>query len=553
MPPQDPDPKQHNPDAPKDFEPETGATPEPAGPAPGGEPQKESAPKAGTGPKKEGGPDKPFEPETGSLSASGEFRLDRLAEKYSELQEPLPPEDPDKPASWEEDIFTTTAWHRHLVFLIAAMCLAGAALWFYYAAEQAEQFLEWVHQEASWALFIILPLGFCFITWLRNNAFQGTQGTGIPQTIASLRMRPDLRGKVLSARIAIGKLILTTLGLFSGASIGREGPTVHVGASLMHICQRFARFPKNLTDRGLILGGGAAGIAASFNAPFAGIVFACEEIGRSFEKENMGTIIRTVAIACIAVIAAIDNNYLFYGSVKTSLYEPWQWLVAIPLIGIICGALGGAFSQLLKLCMKPVARLAKRHGMKVAIVIGGTLAGVAVISNGESIGSGFLDARAIIQNEPGGESLSVFYPLYRALVTFTTLLSGIPGGLFDPTLSTGAGLGKNLAPLFQQIGPIPTEAVVLMAMTAYFTGVVQSPITSMIIMVEMTSAVAMSLPLLAVSIIAYEVARKICPVSLYETIAEDFLHDIRKQHADEEEAKQAAARRAGEMQKGSGI
>lgn len=497
-------------------------------------------------------PSKDFEPETGATSGGEKEASAKreepsssddevLADKkpsevdFKHLQKPLPPEDPSRPRSWTDDIFTTGAWHRHLVFAIAAMCLAMAALWFYYMAGMSEIFLDYLYREAPWALFLVLPLGFMFIIYLRNNEFPGTQGTGIPQTIAALRMRPDLRGTVLSVRIAIGKIILTSLGLFSGASIGREGPSVHVGACFMHICQRFARFPQNLTDRGLILGGGAAGIAASFNAPFAGIVFACEEIGRSFEKENMGTIIRTVGICCIAVIAAIDNNYLFYGSVKTSLYEPWQWLVAVPLIGIIGGFLGGLFSQCLRKLLPVVTKFAKNHGMLVAVSIGMSLALFAMISEGESLGSGFLDAKRIIHGE--GEELSVLYPFYRAAVTFITLLSGIPGGLFDPTLSAGAGLGNNLAPFFQQFGHIDTKAVVMMAMVAYFTGVVQSPITSMVIMVEMTAAVAMSLPLLAVAIIAYEVSHKVCPQSLYETIADEFLAARRQKHLEEQKAK----------------
>ncbi|MEM1058005.1 MAG: chloride channel protein [Verrucomicrobiota bacterium] len=544
---------------PPEKKPQTGESPEPeasAGPSLTGE---ASLPAGGGKPAAAEQGAEP-EPATGEApesdviaSAAEQRRKDRrlreLAERYRDIQEPLPAADPDRPATWQQDIFTTSAWHRHLVFFIAAMALATAALWFYYAAETAELYLDFLHTEYPWLLFILLPLGFMAITVMRDKGFPGTQGTGIPQTIASLRMRPDLRDTVLSFRIAIGKVFLTTLGLFSGASIGREGPSVHVGACFMHICQRFARFPKNLTDRGLILGGGAAGIAASFNAPFAGIVFACEEIGRSFEKENMGTIIRTVAIACLAVIAALNDNYLFYGTVKTSLFEPWQWLIAIPVIGIIGGFLGGCFSQLLKLTMPIVARIARQHGLKVAATIGLVLAGVAMISGGESIGSGFLDARAILQGEDA--HLSPLYPFYRALVTFITLLSGIPGGLFDPTLSTGAGLGKNMVPIFELIGPINPEAVVMMAMVAYFTGVVQSPITSMVIMVEMTAAVTMSLPLLAVAIIAYEVSRKICPTSLYESIADEFLAARRQQLAEEEKARQKASQHLHES--GGGI
>ena len=119
-----------------------------------------------------------------------------------------------------------------------------------------------------------------------TSFFPGSQGSGIPQAIAARHLRDeDDRSHILSLRLVVGKIALTVLGLFCGASIGREGPTVQVGASLM---LQVARWGGMAQARGLILAGSAAGIAAAFNTPLAGIVFAIEEMGRTYEARTNG-------------------------------------------------------------------------------------------------------------------------------------------------------------------------------------------------------------------------------------------------------------------------
>ena len=116
---------------------------------------------------------------------------------------------------------------------------------------------------------------------------------------------------MLSARIAVGKILLTLLGLASGASIGREGPTVQVGASIMYALGRLLRLPRLELQRALVLAGGAAGIAAAFNTPLAGVVFAIEELSHSFEARTSGTVLTAVVIAGITTLALVGNYTVF--------------------------------------------------------------------------------------------------------------------------------------------------------------------------------------------------------------------------------------------------
>jgi H+/Cl- antiporter ClcA len=188
---------------------------------------------------------------------------------------------------------------------------------------------------------------------LAQSLFPGTRGSGIPQTIAALS-QPDTaaRDSLLSIRIAAGKLILTVAALLSGASIGREGPTVQIGASIMHSLRRFTRFSVVDVDRGLILAGGAAGIAAAFNTPPAGIVFAIEELSRSFEERTSGTIYTAVILAGVTSVALV-GNYTYFGSTHPALTEPRMWLM-VPVCGLIGGIAGGIFSRCMLALRSPL-------------------------------------------------------------------------------------------------------------------------------------------------------------------------------------------------------
>ena len=114
-------------------------------------------------------------------------------------------------------------------------------------------------EKYAWVLYLLPAVGLTIITLLRVKFFLGTEGTGIPQTIAALGMKEECdRQKMLSPRILVGKILLTTFGLFSGASMGREGPTVQAGACIMFYCRKVVAFPQHIVQRGLILAGGGS-------------------------------------------------------------------------------------------------------------------------------------------------------------------------------------------------------------------------------------------------------------------------------------------------------
>ncbi len=443
-----------------------------------------------------------------------------------------------------------SSWRALGAAVIGAVFAGLGALLFAIFDQQSTKLARVVWEVSPWAVFVIMPLGFALILWLRDHVFPGTDGTGIPQTIAVLQAGPgELRERLLSMRVAVGKALLLGLGMFSFLSIGREGPSVQLGACFMHLVSKWTVFPRHLMERGLIMAGGAAGIAAAFNAPIAGMVFAFEEIGRRFDKENLGTIVRTVMVACLVCMVFL-GNYFFYGRIDydrlmpLEFFAPEPW-IAVLVIGLAGGLLGGLFAKVLLVVVPHVSLMIRRRFVVVALVFGLACAALAWMSNGATLGTGYDQARALIlQDSPQylaalpaeevarlgavRENIGPWYALQRAGATMLVLLTGIPGGLFDPSFSIGAGLGHLTAPWLAMTGAT-AQGIILLWVVAYFSGVVQSPMTAFIILIEMTGAIAFTVPLGLAAICAYDVSRRVCPVSLYEALAENFLRAGGKQ------------------------
>lgn len=445
---------------------------------------------------------------------------------------------------WKRNVFNSHAWARYTLFGIAAIATGLVAYYFREAEDWGRSWFAFLQGKEGWfggewrmprVAGIVLPMvcitiGMLVIMQLRDRFFRGTEGTGIPQAIAALKTpEGPVRKLMLSWRIAIGKILLLTMGLFSGMTIGREGPSVHVGACFMYLITKITNFPAHLVRRGLILGGGGAGIAAAFNAPVAGTVFAFEEIGRSFEKNNAGTIIRTVLIACIVVILLMGKDYLFYGQVNADAgtWNLLQWS-SIAFIGIIGGFLGGFFAQCVVKGTGLVGHCMRLSCWITPLVIGGALAMLGWLSEGETYGSGYPQAEAILIH---GVEYPWYYAPVKAMASFFSLISGIPGGLFDPSLSVGAGIGQSMIPAVDMLFPgMDQKSIIMMFMVAYFAGVVQSPLTCAVIMVEMTGARYMTIPLIGVAIVAYECSHLICRTSIYEALADLFLGKLESQN-----------------------
>ncbi len=272
-------------------------------------------------------------------------------------------------------------------------------------------------------------------------------------------------------------------------------------------------------DRGLILAGGAAGIAAAFNTPLAGVVFAIEELSRSFEERTSGTIYTAVIIAGVTSVALV-GNYTYFGTTHASLVDSRMWLV-VPVCGLLGGLAGGLFSR----CMLSLRRglpqrlraFRGRAPVRFAFLCGLIVALIGWASSGATFGTGYDEARAMVQQEVIPTNL---FALMKALATLVSYVTGIPGGIFAPSLAVGAGLGGTLS---LYLPYAPGGAIVVLTMAAYFAGVVQAPLTALVIVSEMTGNRDLTLPLMAVTLLGRGASALVCRESLYRALAVAFI------------------------------
>jgi len=408
-----------------------------------------------------------------------------------------------------------------MIFTGGAVAVGLAAVGLAVAADGMQHAFKQILRHAPYAYFLLTPLGFGLAAWMTIRFFPNTQGSGIPQAIATRSLKtPQERSHLVSLRAAIGKVAMTLLSLLVGASVGREGPTVQVGASLMFEIGRLT--PKK--QPGLILAGAAAGVAAAFNTPLAGIVFAIEEISRSFEVRTSGLIIGAVILAGMTSLA-LTGDYTYFGSTASMLGSFTDWL-AVPVCGLVGGILGGYFGRILILvsdglpgALGPIVR---RHPVWFAMACGLGVAICGFLSGDLVFGTGYAQARTVVHGV--GHLPWTFTPL-KFIATVLSSVSGIPGGIFAPSLAVGAGFGADVARFFPSA---PLGAIVLIGMVSYFAGVVQAPITSFVIVSEMVDNHQMLVPLMAAALIANACSKLVCREGVYHALAKNYLKAVSK-------------------------
>ena len=359
--------------------------------------------------------------------------------------------------------------------------------------------------------------------WLTQRYFPGSEGSGIPQVIATLHDSGDLAPRLLSIRILIGKIVVSFLSILGGFTIGREGPTIHVGAALMFNLRRF--YPERFRairglelERRLALAGAAAGLSAAFNAPLAGVVFAIEELTRSFEQRTSGVLITAIIFAGV-VSLGLQGNYTYFGTIDVGSRFPDLLAVAVVLIGVVSGIAGGVFCWLLLNTSRwmPSSVIVWRGKRPVAFgaACGLIIAVIGVASGGHTFGSGYAEARAMLE---GRAQLSAAYPVFKMVSMVGSYLPGAPGGLFAPSLAIGAGIGNALHMLF---GQMQLPMLIALGMVGYLAAVTQSPITAFVIVIEMINGHALVISLMATALIASQVSRLFAP-ALYEALSERY-------------------------------
>jgi H+/Cl- antiporter ClcA len=415
---------------------------------------------------------------------------------------------------------TRRLWRQYGVFWLGAIAVGLIAVFYARLINYGfDQFSAMQHRHV-WLPLIVTPAISALCVWLTRTFFRGAEGSGIPQVIATLHAKPSEYGsRLLSFRILFGKIAVSFLAILGGFTIGREGPTVQVGAALMFNLRRFYPRSNALIERQLVLAGAAAGLSAAFNTPLAGIVFAIEELTRSFEARASGVLITAIIIAGVIALG-LNGNYTYFGTIQIGTHFPDLLAVAVVLTAVVTGIAGGFFCWLLlntaRWIPAPLRKLHSERPVLFAALCGLVIAFVGLISGGLTFGSGYAEARGLLD---GSEHLSVFYPFLKLISMVGSYLPGIPGGIFAPSLSIGAGFGNLLHMVF---GSMQLQMLIALAMVGYLAAVTQAPITSFVIVMEMINGHALVISLMATALIASRVSRLFAP-PLYEALSQRYM------------------------------
>ena len=406
------------------------------------------------------------------------------------------------------------AWRICAVAAVAVLGGVAAALF----ARLCDLALAWHHKlfgRHDWLPLAVLPAGLVLFTWITRRFAPEATGSGIPQVIAAAEQRwgsGRWGGQRVTLRTALWKVAMTVGLLFCGASIGREGPTVQVVAGITRSLTRGLKGGPG--RRAMIVAGGAAGVAGAFNTPIAGIVFAVEELTKGFDQRTHITVILVVVATGMASYA-LQGDYAYFGALQGQASAS-AWLAA-PIIGIVGGFCGGVFARLLAEFTgpsdNPVARFRRARPLVFAGICGLLAALAAWASGGITYGTGYAEAKDMLQGHPGEGAM---FGGWKMLANLAASASGAPGGIFAPALAAGAGIG---AAFFHAGLLVQARDAVVLGMTSYLSGVVQAPLTSAVILMEMTREPGLVGPLLLAALLARWASSWVMPEPIYHVLS----------------------------------
>jgi H+/Cl- antiporter ClcA len=448
------------------------------------------------------------------------------------MTSPEPPHapQPDVVAAIRDDLADWRQWLARLVVLAYAAAAGLSVVAFNELCELAQRGFAAVRAFEPWMPLAWTTACTALVVWLTRRFAPGAAGSGIPQVMAALdpTLPAAARSSFASLRLSVAKAVLTAGSLLGGLASGREGPSVQIAAGVMQHARRWLPPHPGISEHGLLVAGGAAGIAAAFNAPLAGVMFAIEELARTLEQRSSGLIIAAIVLAGLMGVSFFGNA-TYFGTIDVPSLHYGLWWPALLLV-LACGGLGGVFARLLHASITGstdrLSRWRAAHPVAFAAACGLAAGVIGIVSHGATFGSGYGYTRALLE---GHLDVPLLYVTLRVVATWLAVWSGVPGGIFAPCLAIGAGVGHDIAALTG--ASADASALIALGMAAFLAAVTQAPMTAFIIVMEMVGGHAMVLSLMAAALGASLVSRWLAR-PLYTSLA----------HAIAARARQAPAR-----------
>lgn len=392
-----------------------------------------------------------------------------------------------------------------------------------------EHLMNFIFDWHAWMIFIIAPIGFVLSWWLVKEFAPNAKGSGIPQVMAAVELaNPKEHTKIrslLSLKIIIFKIISSVVLVIGGGAVGREGPTIQIAGSVFRKVNEYLPewWPK-ISKKNMIMTGAAAGLAAAFNTPLGGIVFAVEELSKTHINYFKTALFTAVIIAGLTA-QTLAGSYLYLGYPKTN---DVSLMVMFPIV-LVAATAGILASQLSVIMLKINGWKKKKLKTDKANVIflvicALIIASIAYFINREVLGSGKEIMERVLFTKDKHEDWYV--PVLRMLGPALSFTSGGAGGIFAPALTAGASIGSVISGMIH-LTPNETNVVILGGMVAFLTGITRAPFTSAIIVLEMTDRHSLIFHLMLAGMVSSIASLLVSRHSLYDVLKVNFLTEIR--------------------------
>ncbi|MGZ3767053.1 MAG: chloride channel protein [Mucilaginibacter sp.] len=394
----------------------------------------------------------------------------------------------------------------------------------------AENLTAIIFKQSHWLLFALMPACFVCAWWLVKRFSPYSRGSGIPQVSAAIEIsspKSDKKvNKLLSIKIIVLKVLSSLIMAAGGGAIGREGPTIQIAASIFRkVNQILPGWWPKVAKRNMIITGAAAGLAAAFNTPLGGIVFAIEELTKTHFSYFKTAIFSSVIIAGLTA-QGILGPYLYLGYPKMGNIAGFIFL-GVVLVAVISGLLGSGMSKVILLILKWKSRFkADRAHIIYVVSCALVLAGVAIFVNDSVLGSGKdVMERVLFTSD---KYSSWYSPLLRILGPTLSFTTGAAGGIFAPALGAGASVGSLISGWFH-LSDTNTNLLILSGMVGFLTGVTRSPFTSAILVLEMTDRHNVIFHLILAGMVASLVSKLIDKHSFYDHLKIQYIRDLNEE------------------------
>ena len=412
----------------------------------------------------------------------------------------------------------------HVLAVLIGLLSGLSAVAFHQSIHWAEH--NGIHRVAAlpgWlgvtALILMPAMGGLIVGFLLKHWAPEAAGSGIPQTKAAYFLK---FGRI-RLRTAISKFVLGTISIGSGASLGREGPTVQISAAIASWVGRwFGLSSRQIMS--LIPLGCAGGIAAAFNTPLAAIVFAIEEIMGDFKRSAFAGIVVVAVIAAVIEQSLLGSSSMFQVPQHPEMLS-LSTLLWAGILGIVAGLLSHVFVETLLIFRERIKTIRGNYTWMLPAVggLGTGCVGAFVYLTSDRIGIFGIGYSDLSEALFGNLGVTILLLLFagKFIATILSYSTGGCGGIFAPTLFIGAMLGGSVGAAAEAIGGTDahlTSVLALVGMGAMFAGVIRAPVTSILIIFELTRSYSLILPIMLANLTAYVIAGKLRQVPIYEAL-----------------------------------